>query len=85
MTLIDVSASHTSVFHVYLICTLCVCHQHLIVISLSYSDLVTLSGPMTPEKTSYLEDMRSQLGLTKEQGDKLMKQVRPSQMGCDHK
>ena len=36
---------------------------------------------MSPEKLSYLEDMRAQLGLSKEQGDKLIKAVRTEVYG----
>mmetsp|Transcript_30974 Transcript_30974/g.68639 ORF Transcript_30974/g.68639 Transcript_30974/m.68639 type:complete len:1037 (+) Transcript_30974:146-3256(+) len=37
---------------------------------------VMRSGPMSEEKAQYLEDMRTQLGISKEAGDKVLKNVR---------
>lgn len=42
---------------------------------------VLRSGPMNEEKVQYLEDMRTQLGLTKEVGDKVLKAVRTEVYG----
>ncbi len=39
------------------------------------------AGPMNEEKVQYLEDMRTQLGLTKEVGDKVLKAVRTEVYG----
>jgi hypothetical protein len=61
----------------------CPPHGYLYLICYSVCPHLTPPGPMTPEKTSYLEDMRSQLGLTKEQGDKLVKQVGGGCEACE--
>lgn len=43
---------------------------------------VLQSGPMTEEKVQYLEEMRTQLGLNKEQSDKILKQARTEVFGA---
>lgn len=43
---------------------------------------VLRSGPITEEKAAYLDDMRGQLGLSKEQSDKIMKTVRTEVFGA---
>lgn len=43
---------------------------------------VVRSGPPSPEKDAYLDDLRQQLGIQKEAGDKLIKEVKTQVLGA---
>jgi len=47
----------------------------------SQAQEVLRSGPLTEERVTYLEDLRNQLGLTKEMADKALKTVRTEMFG----